>query len=79
MPGATSGGLALGTTACGDSAVCGGVLAMDTTTTSGSAAGTGLGDTGAPSDSRNLLVLGFGLVLMGGFMVRPRKLARHRA
>ncbi len=80
VPGATSGGQALGTTACGDSAVCGGVLAMaDSTTTSGSAAGTGLGDTGAPSGSLNLLVLGFGLVLMGGLMVRPRKLARHRA
>ena len=41
--------------------------------------GSVLPETGAPASTQGLLVLGFGLVAAGFLLVRPRRLARHKA
>jgi hypothetical protein len=82
VPGAVAGTSARGASACGDSTECQSVQAVETTssTTSGSSDGSGLGDTGASTMLRPMLVLGFGFLLAGVFLVRPRRvLARHKA
>ncbi len=85
VPGAVAGTSSIGTSACGDSTECQSVQAVETTTsttstTSGSSDGSGLGETGASEMLRPMLVLGFGLLLSGLFLVRPRRvLARHKA
>jgi len=95
VPGGELRGISHGTSACGDPAICNdssilgvdastGLATTDATTTADTTtvAGTGstLPQTGAPSGTRGLLVLGLGLLLAGGLLVRPRRrLALHRA
>ncbi len=80
-----------GTSVCGDPAICNdsGILGVDashstpttTTTSPSTVAGTGstLPETGAAAGSQGMLVIGFGLLAAGALLVRPRRLARHRA
>ena len=83
VPGAVRGAGSPGTSACGDVAVCSTIQGVDasTTTTAPAAAPAtgGLPETGAPASTQSLMVLGFGLVALGVVLVRPRRLARHRA
>ncbi len=84
VPGASTGSTVPGTTACGDPAICttATVQGVDATTVTSSPAASGgavLPDTGAPANSQGLLVVGFGLLAAGVLLVRPRRLARHRA
>jgi LPXTG-motif cell wall-anchored protein len=89
VPGASRPHRAPGTSACGDPAICNdsGILGVDasnstpTTTSPSTVAGTGssLPETGAAAGSQGMLVVGFGLLTAGALLVRPRRLARHRA
>jgi LPXTG-motif cell wall-anchored protein len=80
-----------GTSACGDPAICNdsGILGVDATASTpsttdtlastGTTSGDVLPQTGAPEGTQGLVLVGFGLLAGGVLMVRPRRLARHKA
>ncbi len=55
--------------------ICQSAPAPATTSTS---ATSGLPETGAAENSRQLLVLGFGLLAAGGLLLKPGRRGRHR-